>query len=323
MHVEVPDVPESRILTYSNLNSHNALPKSEPSKPVKPCKIEAQADPEDLVQRIKKGDKPDERWVLIAALYISLQTEWGFKHFWSKKKYQKILREAQSINLQAGASLLAHRIIVETLAGKKLDSVWRQLQNKAREQARKWINSSVPIPQWMHQTVSILWGTDKTWNKGHIVEVAEPEMSVSYVSDYTEVLTASDTTFRFEPHAPQDWWIGKTLDVKWDGAHEWYEATIEEVNGQEIIVRYGDQSTEKLIMNQQISYFALDRVKNLYEKTQEMFKTYQTPPAVVIPTNPAPQTAAKPLSNPPSFEKVDVDVKMEPFVKTEATGTAV
>jgi len=269
--------------------------------PVKPLKVEVQSETEESVSRIDPDAEIDSRWIQIGALHVALKTEWGFKHLWSKKKYQKLLREAQSTNLQTDVSLLAHRIIVSMLAEKKTDSVWKTLRDKASTQARRWMNAMKPQSQWLYQTVSVLWGTDKTWNKGQIVEIEGDEIGVSYVSDYTETLTASDTNFRFEAHAPQDWWIGKTLDIKWDGAHEWYEATIEELNGEEIVVRYADKSTEKLISSQQLSYFALDRVKQLFKKTEDIFVKLQ---------NQIAQALSQKMI-------VDVNIKEEPVLKTE------
>jgi len=102
-------------------------------------------------------------------------------------------------------------------------------------------------------------------------------------------------------HAPQDWWIGKTLDIKWDGAHEWYEATIEERNGEEIVVRYADKSTEKLMSSQQVSYFALDRVKQLFKKTEDVFIKLQNQMAQALTQKMV----------------VDVNIKEEPVLKTE------
>lgn len=287
---------------------YDSVDTKESLKPVKPLKVEPANDKPQGKIRVETNAELDFRWIMIGALYFALQTEWGYKHLWSKKKYQRILREAQTTNLQVDVSIIAHRIIVSTLAEKKTDSVWKQLREKASEQARKWMNSPKPIPQWLYQTVSVLWGTDKTWNKGQIVEIDNNEMNISYVSDYSETLTANDTTFRFEKHAPQDWWIGKTLDIKWDGAHEWYEATIEERNGEEIVVRYADQSTEKLISSQQVSYFALDRVKTLFKKTQEVFKRMKKP----VVSQVVPET--KP-------EKMDVEVKQEPFQSQIKTKT--
>jgi len=137
-----------------------------------------------------------------------------------------------------------------------------------------------------------------------------------YLSDYKESLAVnSELTFRFEKYdLKQQWWINKKIDIKWDGAYEWYEAVIESINGDEAVVRYNDQSTETVKLSQQIFYFTMDRVKKASDKTTNTFENVKTPnlpPALLIPDR-VPGSPTRPRSNPAACEKKDVEVKEEP-----------
>jgi len=99
------------------------------------------------------------------------------------------------------------------------------------------------------------------------------------------------------------------VDVRWDGAFEWYEGIVDDVSEGSIIVRYSDDSTETLSPKEHLFYLAENRCceKDCLAETKRIFDDLLKPPSLEITEevhNPKPQ-----LSNPPQEA---ITVKREP-----------
>jgi len=264
-------------------------------------------DPEEPVQRVKENYEPDCRWMQLGALYVCLKTSWGYANLWMKPRVQKAM---DSMGFDVSVLVRAHRVIVEGISGKLQGSMWKELKELAATQCREWMNSPHAVPQWVNHTISVLWKNDKTWNKGYVKDIDDNEITVTYVSDYSEGLAVNyDLTFRFEKFEMEEWWRGRTIDLRQD---RWREAVIEELVGNnKARIRYlgtiTSQTTETIDLSENLFYFTSDRITDTYEQTRNVFNLLQKPPSIAIPLHS--QNIPNPLSNPAACK--DVAVKKE------------
>jgi len=198
---------------------------------------------------------------------------------------QNSLRTVVSNDPTMSSIISAHRFVTDSMAKHSLTegTVWKQLYEKSIIQARKWMNSSRAVPQWLNQPISVLWKSDKSWNEGRISEIQDGQINVTYMEDYSELLNVdSNLQFRFEKMKPEEWWIGEKLDVKWDGKYEWYEGIIESLDSGKVNVRYLDNSAESLDLEKHVHYFSMDRSADVFQMTTKLFEDLLKPPALKI-----------------------------------------
>jgi len=224
---------------------------------------------------------PDRRWLWKAIFHVGLQTEWCVQHIWSKEEFQKELRRMweNDPSTPAPGSLVimekeilscAHRLLIEHTFGEKLEGDWAVFYELAMNQAKNWITSVLPLENWIGHSVSVWWSSTSKWNRGRVTGVNPElnEINVDYGDDYDETLRLSETTLRFFNSAPDNWWLDEKLDVKWDGEHEWYAASVDSIaehSENKIVVQYADGSKEDISIDSFCFYFIQDRVDRVHE----------------------------------------------------------
>jgi len=150
----------------------------------------------------------------------------------------------------------------------ELEGLWAAFYRLVLNQARTWITSETPLDTWIGHSVSVWWSSTAKWNRGKItgINADHNELHVDYGDDYDETLRLQETKLRFFNLNADEFWIGEKIDVKWDGEHEWYPATVDTVlPDNRIKVKYADDSPEELASESHCFYFISDRVDRVHE----------------------------------------------------------
>jgi len=223
---------------------------------------------------------PDRRWIWKAIFHVGLQTEWSVQNIWSREENQKELRRMweNDPSTPAPGSLVimekeilscAHRLLIEHTFGDKLEGIWEAFYTLAVNRAKSWIHSEIPIESWIGHSVSVWWSSTAKWNRGRITGInpQDNEVHIDYGDDYDETLRLQESTLRFFNAAPNRWWLEEKIDVKWDGEHEWYPASVDSVVGDgenHIKVKYSDSSKEDISIDSHCFYFIQDKVDRVH-----------------------------------------------------------